>query len=130
MSVVALSFLLLGLRVYLCRKDKTATIDWLDFLRIIFGSLILAGGIAACSVFLLTDPPAFDQLSQDTRVLTGIIVTVVCVAYFAIEVKKFLTSCSNNTPPQGGIAVPVTTVPAQGRSKKEKRQQRTAAGGR
>ena len=118
--------MLASLRYFILKRRGR---EW-ELLRVLFGSLIFATGLAACSVLVLTTPPAYDKLSDETRVIVGVVVTVICIAFFVREVWSFLAPDSDDEPPSPPDSGFARSLPVTPPSKPKGKRNKSMAAGR
>ena len=58
-----------------------------EAVRAAFALLALASGILASIVFLLTNPPAIEKLSEEARALVGVVTLIITCAFGWREVR-------------------------------------------
>lgn len=62
-----------------------------DLIKVFLGLLGIATGLTVAAVFLLTNPPAFDELSKDSLAVIGGVVLIVLCGLGLNEVTAFLS---------------------------------------
>lgn len=84
---VVLVLILAAIRKFVRRQKMTLE----DLVKVFLGLLGIATGLTVAAVFLLTNPPAFDELSTDSLAIIGRVVLIVLGGLGLNEVTAFLS---------------------------------------
>ena len=94
--------------------------------KVLFALLIFSSGVITLCVFLLTSPPAYEEISNEGKILLGTLVPIVCFSFCWREVRDFLRPPNDEDrppAPRPSILPPgrtVVTAPPKPKPKKKR----------